>query len=124
MARILIIDDVDLVRFTLRQILEKAGHEVLDAANGREGISLQQASPADVIITDIIMPEMEGVETIIQLRREYPQVPIIAISGGGRVGNKEYLELARKFGARHVFGKPLDRRAFLQAIDESLAVTA
>ena len=123
MARILIIDDEDLVRFTLRQILERTGHEVLEAENGRQGIALHRASPADVIITDIIMPEQEGVETIIELRRDYPAVEIIAVSGGGRIGSREYLELARKFGARHVFAKPFDQRELLRAVDETLAAT-
>ena len=124
MARILIIEDEELVRFTLRQILEMAGHAVLEATNGAEGIALQKGSPADLVITDIVMPEKEGVETIIELRRDYPELNIIAISGGGRIGTTEYLDVARKFGARHVFGKPFNKHELLQAIDESLAATA
>ena len=84
MARILVIDDEELARFTLREILEAAGHEVIEASNGNEGTAFQRANPCDVVITDMIMPEKEGLETIVELKGEYPDLKIIAISGGGR----------------------------------------
>ncbi|MCH8809524.1 MAG: response regulator, partial [Proteobacteria bacterium] len=91
MARILIIDDEDELRSMLRQMLEQAGHEVTEAVNGAEGIRLYEQDRPDLIITDIIMPEKEGVETIIALRRADPDLPIIAISGGGRLDATDFL---------------------------------
>ena len=84
MARILIIDDEDDLRATLRQMLEQDGHEVSEAANGAHGLELYEKDSPDLIITDVIMPKKEGVETIIALHRSAPNLPIIAISGGGR----------------------------------------
>ncbi len=120
MARILVIDDEELVRFTLKQALEKAGHEVVEAADGNDGIAVCRRSPVDLIITDIIMPEKEGIETIVELRRDDPDVKIIAISGGGRIGTKDYLELAQRFGARQVLRKPFGRQELLDAVQETL----
>ena len=121
MARILIIDDEEMVRMTLRQTLEKAGHEVREATNGREGVEMFQADPADLVITDIVMPEQEGVETIIKLRADYPDLKIIAVSGGGRIGATDYLEYAKQYGAAHVFEKPFDRKALVAAVESTLA---
>jgi len=118
MARILVIDDDDHVRTMLRLTLEQAGYEILDAPNGKVGIDIYRESPTDLIITDLIMPEKEGVETIQELRRDYPAVKIIAISGGGRVSPEEYLPLAEMFGAQRVFSKPFGRDDLLQAIQE------
>lgn len=120
MARILVIDDEELVRFTLKKALEKAGHEVVEAANGNDGIEVYKQSPVDLVITDIIMPQKEGVETIVELRRDHPDVKIIAISGGGRTGTTDYLELAKEFGARHVLKKPFGRQELLDAVQETL----
>jgi CheY-like chemotaxis protein len=86
MVRILIIDDNDPFRYLLRLTLEQAGYEVVDACNGREGLSRYRAAPTDVVIIDLFMPTQEGLETIQALRRERPTVKIIAISGGDRTG--------------------------------------
>ena len=118
MARILVIDDDNQVRTMLRLTLEYAGYEIVDAPNGQVGIDLYRESPTDLIITDLIMPVKEGVETIQELKKEFPDVKIIAISGGGRLGTEENLPLALKFGAQRVFAKPLDRDDFLQAVQE------
>jgi len=83
MARILLIDDDAPVRRTLRKMLERQGYEVEEAPDGKAGLTLYQENPADLIITDLIMPEMEGIETIMELRRRFPDVKIIAMSGGG-----------------------------------------
>ncbi len=96
MARILIIDDEDELRILLRQMLEHAGHEVTEAVNGAEGIELYERDTHELIITDIIMPEMEGVETMLALRRTDPELPIIAISGGGRLDATDFLIMAKK----------------------------
>ncbi len=121
MARILIIDDEDELRSMLRQMLEQAGHEITEAVNGAEGIQLYEQDRPDLIITDIIMPEKEGVETIIALRRADPDLPIIAISGGGRLDATDFLAMARKLGARRTLSKPFRRDQLLEAVGECLA---
>ncbi len=121
MARILIIDDEDELRILLRQMLEHAGHDVTEAVNGAEGIELYERDLHELIITDIIMPEKEGVETIIALRRTDPELPIIAISGGGRLDATDFLTMAKKLGARHTLTKPFRRDQLLDAVSECLA---
>lgn len=118
MARILIIDDDVQILDMLRQILKSEGYEVVEAADGREGIRLYREDPADLIITDIIMPEKEGIETIIEFKRDFPDVKIIAISGGGRIGPEEYLPMAEMLGAKRTFSKPVEREELLEAIRE------
>ncbi len=121
MARILIIDDEDELRSMLRQMLEPAGHQVTEAVNGAEGIQLDEQDTHDLIITDIIMPEKEGVETIIALRRADPDLPIIAISGGGRLEATDFLTMAKKLGARRTLSKPFRRDQLLEAVGDCLA---
>lgn len=118
MARILIIDDDAQVLDMLRQTLEREGHEVMDASNGNEGIRLYRECPADLIITDIVMPEKEGIETIMELKRDFPDVKIIAISGGGRIDPEEYLRMAKGLGALRTFAKPVEREKLLGAVRE------
>ncbi len=118
--RILIIDDDDQIRILLRQVMEWAGHEVIEAADGREGMIQQRKQQADLVITDLIMPEQEGLETITLLRKEYPLVKIIAISGGGRIGPDAYLPAAQELGADRVFSKPFDVRELATTVKELL----
>ncbi|MCR4376632.1 MAG: response regulator [Rhodospirillales bacterium] len=118
MSRILVIDDEELARFTIREILESAGFEVDEAENGRIGVEKQQATPFDLIITDIIMPEKEGVETIIDLKQEFPNLRIIAISGGGRTRNLDFLKLSERFGASKLLAKPFTEGQLLEAVAE------
>jgi DNA-binding NtrC family response regulator len=120
MGRILIVEDDKAVRELLREILKRVGHDVVDAGNGKEAMALYKQSPADLIITNILMPEKEGLETIQELRREDPDIKIIAISGGGQIGPADYLEVARRFGALRTFSKPFDRKKLLKAVDELL----
>ena len=120
MARILIIDDDDQVRTMLRRTLEADGHEVDEAANGNIGISKYRGNPADLIITDIYMPEKEGLETIIELKRDHPEVRILAISGGSRDMDLDFLPVAAKLGAEKTLNKPIERRALLNAVSELL----
>jgi CheY-like chemotaxis protein len=108
MARILTIDDDDDCRYLLRHILEHAGYEVVEARDGREGIEHYRTAPTDLIVTDLFMPEQEGLETIGQLRQEFPAVKIIAISGGGRTGNSNLLNAAERFGASCTLRKPIN----------------
>ena len=121
MKRILIIDDDIQIRQMLRQMLEREGYEVNDASNGAEGIELYRDAPFDLIITDIIMPEKEGLETIMELKGDFQYLKIIAISGGGRIDSKDYLKIAKKFGADRTFSKPFDREELLAAIEKLLS---
>lgn len=117
MARILVIDDDYQIRDMLSQILEQAGYDVEVAPDGAVGVNMYRENPADLIITDILMPEKEGWETITELRRDFPDVRIIAISGGGeKTGPYSYLMLAKRFGAEHVFTKPVKKEELLRAI--------
>lgn len=118
--RILVIDDDEQIRTLLRQVMEWAGHEVFEAANGREGMVKQSRVQADLVITDLIMPEQEGLETITLLKKEYPQVKIIAISGGGRIGPDAYLPAAQELGADRAFTKPFDVRELAATVKELL----
>lgn len=106
MARVLIMDDEEPMRDVMRTILEEDGHDVQEAANGAVGLDMYRAQPADVVVTDLIMPEKDGIETIRDLRREFPNVKIIAISGRGGVGIKANLERARLIGADVAIQKP------------------
>jgi CheY-like chemotaxis protein len=116
MAKILVIDDEPAILLMLKKMLEKAGHKVDTASNGNEGIILFEKNKHDLLITDIIMPEKEGMETIIELRKKYPDLKIIAISGGGRINPEGYLPGAKLLGANMVFQKPLIQKEFLEAV--------
>jgi len=121
---ILIIDDDETVRVVLRDILEREGYRVVDAPDGGSGIRRYQESPTDLVITDLIMPGKEGIETIRDLRREFPYVKIIAVSGGGRIGPDSYLKMAKGVGALRTVSKPFDRMALLKAVEEVLEMDA
>lgn len=118
MARILVIDDDPQIRAMLRMILENEGYEVMDAPDGEIAMDLYKEHSADMIITDIVMPEKEGIELIIEFRQNHPQVKIIAMSGGGLVASDQYLELADKFGAHRTFEKPFNPMEMLKAVQE------
>ena len=121
MKRILVIDDDAQFRPMLGQMLERAGYEVVEAQDGNEGIKLFRESPTDLIITDIIMPEKEGVETVIELKRDFPDVKIIAISGGSRgIDAKSCLSYVKALGVSCVFSKPFEREELFEAIREQL----
>ena len=117
MANILLVDDEEQLRSILRIVLESAGHDVEEAGNGKEAVESYRSRPADLLVTDIVMPEKEGIETIIQLRESYPEVKVIAMSGGGRTGDQNYLELAKKLGANQVLAKPFSNSEFLNAVN-------
>jgi YesN/AraC family two-component response regulator len=102
------------------QILRREGYEVVEALNGKAGLKLYRENPTDLIITDLIMPEKEGLETIMELRRDFPDVKIIAISGGGKIDGEEYLFMAQKFGVQRTFAKPVARADLLKAVRELL----
>ena len=121
MKRILVIDDDVQMRRMLRQLLERAEYEVIEAADGDTGIELHRHEPMDLIITDLIMPKKDGMETIIELKRDFPDVKIIAISGGSRAMDpKDYLHYATQHGVVHTLTKPFDPQEMLDAVQIAL----
>ena len=121
MARILLIDDDDSLRTALRLTLTHFGHTVIEARNGKEGMQLFPHAAADLVITDIVMPEKEGLEVLMELRTQVPPVKVIAISGGGRVSPDDYLRIAEKMGAAKVLAKPFSNADLMAAIDALLS---
>lgn len=117
---VLVIDDEQLIRLQIRSALELEGFVVHEAANGNEGLSRMAAIHSDVVITDILMPDKEGIETILELRQLYPTVKIIAISGGGRTGNKDFLHTAKHLGADRILAKPFGLADLLNLVREVL----
>jgi DNA-binding NtrC family response regulator len=124
MARILVIDDEALVRRTLRAALERAGHEVLEAKDGKEAIQHQRQTPVDLAVTDILMPDSEGLQCIRELRGLDPQIRVIAMSGGGQIKAADVLDMARRFGANRTFAKPFDVPQLLLAVQAELRTRA
>ncbi len=120
MTRIIVIDDEERICILFKMALERAGYEVDVAANGVEGINLQHKNPAQLIITDLVMPEKEGIETIIDLRRDFPKVKIIAVSGGGRITPDSYLNTAGILGADRTFKKPVNLEELIKAVRQIL----
>lgn len=120
MAKILVLDDEPAILIMIKKMLEKAGYEVRVASNGKEGMRLFEREKPDLLITDIIMPEKEGLETIFELRKKHPELKIIAISGGGRISPDGYLPGAKLLGANMVFQKPLVQKDFLNAVSQLL----
>jgi CheY-like chemotaxis protein len=114
--QILLVDDDDLSRQTIHQMLERAGHLVVSTANGSEALELFRTGRPDLVITDLIMPDTDGLELIQELRKTDGQVRILAISGGGRVNANEYLTVARKFGAAGILAKPFSNQELKEAI--------
>jgi CheY-like chemotaxis protein len=107
MAHILVIDDEPAMREAIQKMLVRAGHQVTLASNGKEGLAFAAASPPDLVVTDVFMPEKDGIETTIALRKGFPNVKIIAVSGGGRTSNFDFLEIAKSLGAHAVLQKPV-----------------
>lgn len=120
MARILVIDDTEVVRAMIRRWLEVEGHEVVEASDGDAGIQLFREHPADLVITDLIMPEKDGIEVIKELREEYPDVKIIAISAGGQLEQEEQLEQAKQVGASRTFEKTSNWKEIIDVVQELL----
>jgi len=106
MARILVIDDEELIRLLTRQALEAEGHVVDEAVDGEEGMRKFHEVAPDAVITDILMPNKEGIETVQEIRKIAPDVVIIAMSGGGRFRDANYLDVAKVLGANAVLKKP------------------
>ena len=114
--KILVIDDDHFVRYTLSKILQGKGFDVVTASDGARGMAIFRDERPDVVITDIIMPEQEGIATIIMMRHERPEVRIIAISGGARTHNTDYLQMAQAMGADEVIRKPFEEKDLLSRL--------
>jgi len=119
MAHILVIDDEESIRSMLVIILQRAGHEVTVAENGKIGMNRFKAGGADLIITDLVMPEQEGVETIMQLRQQHPDLPIIAMSDGGSRADT-YLAICKRLGVRCTLAKPFTMEELINAVNSVL----
>src|SRR5258706_13405059 len=116
-VRILVIDDNPDLRVTLQWLLEAEGYLVLVAANGLEGLRLQRVHPSDLVVTDVFMPEQDGIETLWKFRQEFPDVPIVVMSGGGTVASgTDYLSVARHLGAEGTLAKPFDPKKLIDVV--------
>jgi DNA-binding response OmpR family regulator len=120
MGAILLIDDDPSVREVVSEMLRQAGHAVTIAENGRVAVLRLEEQTFDLVITDLIMPEQEGIETIAEIRRRDLHMPIVAISGGGRLGPGDYLETARYLGADATLAKPFGRQELIATVDALL----
>ena len=120
MALVLVIDDNDGLRSMVRRALESAGHQVVEASDGRQGLMLARERRPDAMITDILMPTKEGLETIREARASWPRLAIIAMSGGGNMRTLDLLGVALQFGANKVLEKPFRPAALRAALDEVL----
>jgi two-component system, chemotaxis family, chemotaxis protein CheY len=118
--RILVIEDDAAVRTTLQMMLAGIGYEVVCAIDGKEGVRMFQASRPDLVITDIIMPEREGIETIIIIKSLEPRTKIIAMSASGRIGDTDFRELAVTAGADQIVAKPFEHDELINLVRRSL----
>ncbi|HVV87596.1 MAG TPA: response regulator [Kofleriaceae bacterium] len=117
----LIIDDEQLVRRTLRRILERLGHDVSEAADGAAGYQVYAGDPRDVVICDMMMPVLDGLATLRQLREAFPRVRFIAMSGGARTSTGSFLDVAAQMGASATLSKPFSKATVLDALASVLA---
>jgi CheY-like chemotaxis protein len=119
-TKILVIDDDDMVRITMVRLLEDLGYDVVCAEDGERGLGIFRNDQPDLVITDLTMPEREGIATIIEIRRDRPAVKVIAISGGGRIQDSDFLDMAKKLGADDVIAKPFDPDEFADRVGRCL----
>ena len=120
MATILLIDDDPLVAFTVERMLEGGGFSVIRAGDGEKGLRLLKEGKFDLVITDIIMPVKEGIETIREIREYDSRLPVIAVSGGGHGSGGNYLRMAQALGATEILTKPFDQDELLGAVKRCL----
>ena len=116
MSSVLVVDDEDQVRQLIRETLEQAGYDVQEARDGKEGLERYRTHPADLVIMDILMPDQDGLESIMTLRREFPASRVIAITGGSdMIGILNFLDVAKMLGARRTLHKPFEMKTLLEA---------
>jgi len=119
-ARILLVDDEEIVLRLFETVLELDHHVVTTASNGNGALRAIAEATFDLVITDLVMPDKEGIETIIEMRHLRPELPIIAMSGGGRGNATDYLDMAAQLGAKKTLAKPFSTQALLDAVHEVL----
>lgn len=120
MARILVVDDDPVIRGLLRVRLEALGHRVDEAEDGEEGIEAIRRGGVDLLVSDIVMPHKGGIEALIEIRGEFPDLKTIVVTGHSPTESEAFQNVVRHFGASRVFTKPLDIDRFLEAIDEMM----
>jgi YesN/AraC family two-component response regulator len=118
MQKILIIEDDHHILLMMKKMLDNKGFEITLASNGKEGLEIFNKNTFDLVITDIIMPEKEGLETIREMKRACSDLKIIAMSGGGKISADNYLETAKIFGASKLLEKPFTRQQLVTAVQE------
>jgi CheY-like chemotaxis protein len=124
MAKILIVDDDPDICFMLKRLLERSGHEATTASNGFEALNCLDQGLFEIVVADIIMPDMDGIELIMTIRVKHPLLKVIAMSGGGRISAEEYLKMARLLKVNHTFQKPIKTAEFLNVINDLLTGSA
>ena len=118
MKNILVLDDNDDIRHLVHLMLSVEGYNVYDAEATEAAFEIIRNNHIDLVITDLIMPDKDGLQVIIELRRDFPNIKIIAISAGGRIGPSTYLDMAEKLGAHRVFNKPFNQNEIVKAVEE------
>jgi CheY-like chemotaxis protein len=121
---ILIVDDDKLVQGSLKAQCERKSFQVLIANDGNEALRVLEQQPCDVALLDVLMPDKEGIETLLEIRQRFPQLPVIVMSGGGMRGKYDFLAIARKFGANAVLRKPVRPEEMFKAIEAQFAPEA
>ncbi len=116
MVKILVVDDDDLVRNMICSFLSKSGYTVFEATNGNSGVAMAQEKSPDLVLTDMLMPDKEGIETIMEIKAINPDIKVIAMSGGGKTKNMAFLDMAKQIGAEHIMSKPFKPTALLEII--------
>ena len=120
MARILVVDDDELTRQVIHQMVETLGHQATSAASGSEALNACREHSFDLVVTDLLMPDQDGIELIRELHRLRPELRILAVSGGGQVTATNYLTSARMLGAVGVLAKPFSRTDLREALERAL----
>jgi CheY-like chemotaxis protein len=121
MPSVLVVDDEQAVRQLIKDALGLAGYQVKEAKDGKEGLLRYRESPADLVIMDILMPDQDGLESILTLRREFPTAKIVAITGGSdMIGILNFLDVAKMLGARRTLQKPFDMAHLLEVVQAEL----
>lgn len=116
MATVLVVDDEELVRYSVRLMLEDEGHEVVEAVDGVQGLACLAAGNFDILVTDVVMPAMRGLDIIVEAKRRWPNLGIVAMSGSGVRRHLDYLAMAEQAGADIVLAKPFARQELADAL--------
>jgi CheY-like chemotaxis protein len=120
MHSILVVDDDDTMRETLAEALTRGGYTVQQCADGKDVVDTLKKNPAHLVITDLFMEETDGLGAIMQVRKEFPEMKIIAMSGGTQLTDHDYLPIAKRLGAHRTLRKPINARDLFQAVEELL----